>query len=276
MAAAGDHRGGAGGGMIALDGRTALITGAAGGIGQALCALFLELGATVIACDSAGGRLADFITAAGQGSRLHPITADITDAPAFAAALHPAVVAAGPPTILVNNAGFTTAETLATCTLADWRREIDGNLTGAYVATEAVRAGMAQAGGGAIVNISSVNGLAFFGNPAYSAAKAGLESFTRSLAVELGRHKIRANAICPGTVRTPAWDARIAKHPDALERLRKWYPLGRVAEPLDVARAAAFLASDAASFISGAMLVVDGGLTAGNPVMAAEITQEEI
>ncbi|MBX6322836.1 MAG: SDR family oxidoreductase [Rhodospirillaceae bacterium] len=258
---------------MSLAGRTALVTGAAGGIGRALCTLFAELGAVVIACDSAGERLAAF--AAGKPS-LHPVEADITDASGLAAALAPAVAAAGPPTILVNNVGFTTAETLATCSLDDWRREIEGNLTGAYIVTEAVRPGMAAAGGGAIVNIGSVNGLAFFGNPAYSAAKAGLESFTRSLAVELARHRIRANIVCPGTVRTPAWDARMRKEPQVFERLRKWYPLGRVAEPIDVARAAAFLASDAASFITGATLVVDGGLTAGNPVMAAEITLEEI
>jgi NAD(P)-dependent dehydrogenase (short-subunit alcohol dehydrogenase family) len=135
----------------------------------------------------------------------------------------------------------------------------------------AVRPGMKRAGGGAIVNIGTVNGLYSVGNPAYSAAKAGLENFTKTLATELGRDNIRANIICPGTVRTPAWDRRVKKDPQVFDRLRKWYPLGRVAEPIDIARAAAFFASDAAAYISGATLVVDGGLTAGNAVFTAEL-----
>jgi NAD(P)-dependent dehydrogenase (short-subunit alcohol dehydrogenase family) len=263
--------------MIDLTGKTALITGAAGGIGRALCAQFGELGATVIACDTAADRLAQVAAGAKEkGAKLFTFVADITDAAAFNAALKPAVASAGAPTILVNNVGFAHAETFGSLTLESWRHEVEGNLTGAYIVTEAVLSGMRKAGGGAIVNIGSVNGLAYFGNPAYSAAKSALEGYTRSLAVELGRHAIRANIVCPGTVRTAAWDERIRKMPDALERLRKWYPLGRVAEPIDVARAVAFLASDAASFITGATLVVDGGLLAGNPVMASEITQEQI
>jgi NAD(P)-dependent dehydrogenase (short-subunit alcohol dehydrogenase family) len=259
--------------MISLSGKTALITGAAGGIGKAICQLFAELGATVIACDNAADRLAAF--ASGKPN-LHPIAADITDDKAFAAALAPAVAKAGAPTILVNNVGFTTAETLDATTLKDWRFEVEGNLTGAFIVTEAVRHGMAKAGGGAIVNIGSVNGLGFYGNPAYSAAKAGLESFTRSLAMALAKDKIRANIICPGTIRSPAWDKRMENDPTTLQRVSRWYPIGRVGEPIDVARAAAFLASDAASFITGATLVVDGGLTAGNPIMAAEINQVDI
>jgi NAD(P)-dependent dehydrogenase (short-subunit alcohol dehydrogenase family) len=258
--------------MISLTGKTALITGAAGGIGQALCALFAELGATVIAADRDATRLSTLATAsAAKGIRLHPLCADITDEKAFGTGLAEAVAAAGDPTILVNNAGFATADSLAGCDLATWRHELDGNLTGPYIVTMAVRPGMQRAGGGAIVNIGTVNGLYAVGNPAYSAAKAGLENFTKSLATELGRDNIRANIICPGTVRTPAWDRRIKKDPQVFDRLRKWYPLGRVAEPTDIARAAAFLASDAAAYMSGATLVVDGGLTAGNAVFTAEL-----
>ncbi len=257
--------------MISLAGKTAVITGAAGGIGRALCAQFAELGASVIACDLDDAGLQDL-----AAPEIRTLAADITDAESFGEGLQRLVDGSQAPTILVNNAGFTTAETLATCTLADWRREVEGNLTGAYIVTEAVRPGMAAAGGGAVVNIGSVNGLRFFGNPAYSAAKAGLESFTKSCAIELARFGIRCNIVLPGTVRTSAWDRRLAKQPEILDRLRRWYPLGRVGEPADVARAAAFLASDAAGFITGATLVVDGGLTAGNQVMASEITMEEI
>ena len=259
-----------GGSVINFVGRTALVTGAAGGIGTAVCALLAELGATIIACD----RKADALQAlvASSGHRLHPMAADITDAAQVAAALEPAIAAAGPPTILVNNAGFTTAERLEGCTLEAWRREIDGNLTGAYIMVEAVRGGMIAAGRGAIVNVGSVNGVLALGNPAYSAAKAGLENYTKALAMEFGGHNIRTNLVCPGTVRTPIWDARVRKNPGVFERLRKWYPLGRVAEPIEVARAIAFLASEGASFINGATLVVDGGLTAGNALLTSEIT----
>jgi len=257
--------------VISFIGRTALITGAAGGIGTAVCALLAELGATIIACD----RNADALRAlvASSGHRLHSMAADITDAAQVGATLEPAIAAAGaPPTILVNNAGFTTAERLEGCTLEEWRREIDGNLTGAYIMVEAVRGHMIAAGRGAIVNVGSVNAVLALGNPAYSAAKAGLESYTKALAVEFGRNNIRTNLVCPGTVRTPIWDARVQKNPRVFEQLRKWYPLSRVAEPIEVAQAIAFLASDGASFINGATLVVDGGLTAGNALLTSEIT----
>ena len=259
--------------MIGFSGQTALITGAAGGIGSALCALFAELGASVIACDRDATAL--HALTAGAAHRFHAMVADVTDARAVAASLQPAIAAAGAPTILVNNAGYTTAGRLQDCSLEDWRQEIEGNLTGAYIMVEAVRGHMMAAGGGAIVNVGSVNGISALGNPAYSAAKAGLENYTKALATEFGRHNVRANLVCPGTVRTPAWDARVRRNPQVFERLRKWYPLGRVAEPIDVARAVAFLASSAAAFINGATLVVDGGLTAGNAVLASELTLED-
>ena len=262
--------------MISLKGKTALITGAAGGIGQALCAQFAELGATVIAADRDGERLAALVAAsAAKGATLHPLVADITDQAAFGAAFAAAVAAVGAPTILVNNAGFAKAASLASCDLATWRHEIEGNLTGAYIVAEAVRPCMQRAGGGAIVNIGTVNALYTVGNPAYSAAKAGLVSFTKSLATECGRHNIRANVILPGSVRTPAWEHRVKRDPQLFDKLAKWYPLGRVAEPIDIARAAAFLASDAAAYVSGATLVVDGGLTAGNAVFASELTVQD-
>jgi NAD(P)-dependent dehydrogenase (short-subunit alcohol dehydrogenase family) len=257
--------------MISLDGKTALITGAAGGIGQALCRQFVELGARVIASDRAADRLAAFLAEAGAGDRMQPMVADITDAPGVAAALTAAAAAAGAPTILINNAGFAIADSFDDSTPQTFRTEVDGNLTGPYIVAAAVRPSMERAGGGAIVNISSVNGLYSVANPAYSAAKAGLISLTKALATELGRFNIRVNVICPGTVRTPAWKPRVARDPQVFERLAKWYPLGRVAEPSDIAKAAAFLASDAAAYISGATLTVDGGLTAGNAVFADEL-----
>lgn len=127
---------------------------------------------------------------------------------------------------------------------------------------------------GVFVNIASVNALLGLGNDAYSAAKAGLVSLTRSVATRHGPDGIRANAICPGTVRTPIWQDVLERTPDVFERLARWYPLGRVGEPEDVARAALFLASEEASWISGAVLPVDGGLTAGLHRMAVELQGE--
>ena len=262
--------------MISLANRTALITGAAGGIGSAMCALFAELGAVVIACDRDEASLSRLSAAwTGERAALHPVAADTTDEQAVAGGLERVVAAAGPPTILVNNAGVAEVETLGRMTPAKWRHDLDVNLTGAYIVFQAVLPHMLKAGGGAVVNIGSVNGLSYLGHPAYSAAKAGLKSFTQAIATEYGRRNIRANLLCPGTVKTPIWAERIKRYPQVFERLRKWYPLGRVAEPLDIARVAAFLASDAAAIISGTVLVADGGLLAGNAVMAEELTLEQ-
>jgi NAD(P)-dependent dehydrogenase (short-subunit alcohol dehydrogenase family) len=124
---------------------------------------------------------------------------------------------------------------------------------------------------GAIVNIASVNGLTGLGEEAYSAAKAGMINLTQNLAIKYGRHGVRANVICPGTVRTPIWRSRLEQQPAIFDELAAWYPLGRVGEPEDVAHAALFLASAEAAWITGAVLAVDGGLTAGSFRMARDL-----
>ena len=123
---------------------------------------------------------------------------------------------------------------------------------------------MQRRGGGSIVFIATVNALAHYGNPAYAAAKAGLVAYAKAIAVERGAAGIRANVVCPGSVRTPAWDHRLRRTPDLLDSVLPHYPLGRLVTPEEVASAALFLASDAASGITGAVLAVDAGLTAGN------------
>jgi NAD(P)-dependent dehydrogenase (short-subunit alcohol dehydrogenase family) len=129
---------------------------------------------------------------------------------------------------------------------------------------------------GVIVGVGSVNGLSALGDPAYSAGKAAMISLTRSLAQEYGRYGVRTNIVLPGTVRTPLWQRRAAEDSKVLETLKRWYPLGRIVEPVDVAKAVAFLASDAASAITGVALPVDCGLTSGNIVMARELTLEDL
>jgi len=250
-----------------MSGRTVLITGAAGGIGQALCRQFLAAGDRVIGFDRDAGALAKVLG-------IVPAVADLTDAAATAKAVAEAVAKTGPVEVLIANAAIAEVPSLTAASPADWARETEINLYGTVNSVEAVRAGMLAAGKGTIVLIGSVNGLTALGHPIYSASKAALVSYTRSLAVEFGPQGLRANIICPGTVRTPAWQSRIDKNPEVFERLKKWYPLRRVSDPDDIAGVALFLASDAARMITGATIPVDGGLMAGNAVMTAELTLE--
>ena len=250
-------------------GKVVAITGAAGGIGQSLCRYFAAEGALIAAIDRSPA-LVEFASRLGIA---HAI-ADVGEADAVADAFKALAGALGPVDILVNNAGFSEHPTFARTDPAGWADDVNGNLNGAYYCANAVIEGMKAKGGGSIVAIGSVNGLSGFGDPAYSAAKAGMISLTRSLAMEYGRFGIRANIVLPGTVRTPLWERKAGNDSTVLDTLRKWYPLGRIVEPIDVARAVGFLASDSAAAITGASLVVDCGLTAGNIVMARELTLE--
>jgi NAD(P)-dependent dehydrogenase (short-subunit alcohol dehydrogenase family) len=248
-----------------LDGRLALITGAGGGIGGALVAAFRAAGARVVACERTPERLAGVAAD-------HAAAFDIAEADSCRAALVEIERTAGLPDIVVGNAGHTEADTFETLTDAIWERELAVNLSGTRNVATPFLAGMSARGSGAFVFVASVNALAHFGNPAYSAAKAGLLAYMRAVATEYGRFGIRANAICPGTVRTPIWARREAQHPGILDRIGgRLYPLGRVVEPAEVAAAAVFLASPAASAITGVALPVDAGLTAGNLPFVDEI-----
>jgi len=252
------------------------ITGAAGGIGQALCRHFGAQGATIAAIDrsDAVATVAERLRA--EGISADAAVADITDADTIGAAMARLASVLGPIAVLINNAGASTTASLERTTPADFQADIDTNLNGAYNCAHAVLPGMKARRAGAIVNIGSVNGLTALGDAAYSAGKAGLISLTRALALEYGRYNIRANIVCPGTVRTPLWDERASRNPNVLRQLERWYPLGRIVEPIEVARAVAFLASDAASAITGAVVPVDCGLSAGNIVMARELTLEQL
>jgi NAD(P)-dependent dehydrogenase (short-subunit alcohol dehydrogenase family) len=165
---------------------------------------------------------------------------------------------------------------LAECTPDDWNQELEGTLKTAFLCCRAVLPLMVEQGGGAIVNIGSVNGFSYVGNPAYSAAKAGLLNLTQAIAVEYGPRGVRANMVSPGTIRTSgrSWVRRLERDPEIFEKLARWYPLGRVGRPEDIAGAVAYLGSDEAGFVNGANLVVDGGLTAGQTIMVDELTVE--
>jgi NAD(P)-dependent dehydrogenase (short-subunit alcohol dehydrogenase family) len=251
------------------------ITGAAGGIGQALSRHFGAAGATIAAIDKSETVTEFANQLRREGIKAEAAVLDIADAPAVAAAFAKFTKDLGPVNVLINNAGFSGVPTLEVTSPADWRRLVDGNLNGAYYCAHAVLPWMKAERSGSIVTIGSVNGFSALGDPAYSAGKAGLVSLTQALALEYGRYGIRANMVAPGTVRTPIWQERVDRNPEVLTQLKKWYPLGRVVEPVDVARAVAFLASDAAAAITGVVLPVDCGLMAGNIVMARELTLED-
>jgi NAD(P)-dependent dehydrogenase (short-subunit alcohol dehydrogenase family) len=253
--------------------RWAFVTGAGGDIGGAIATLLAARGWSVICADIDGARaeLRAEAIRAGDGAAA-ALTVDVTDEAAVMAAAR-AALALGDVRALINNAGYAFGGAMRTLDYATWRRDIALNLDGAFLCIQAFREHL-LAGGGSIVNIGSVNGLGMYGQPAYSAAKAGLLHLTHCLAVEFGPANLRVNAIAPGTVRTRAWDERLAINPQVFDEVARYYPLGRVATPEDVARAVAFLVSDDAAYLSGVVLPVDGGITAGIPQLSASITQE--
>jgi NAD(P)-dependent dehydrogenase (short-subunit alcohol dehydrogenase family) len=176
--------------------------------------------------------------------------------------------------ILVNNAARATDRDFLDLDEEQWEGDVSVALKGSFLCSRAVLPDMTSRGSGVIINVSSVNALGYYGNEAYSAAKAGIISLTRSLAVRYGPSGVRSNAVVPGTLRTPAWEERMRQDPEVLERVAAWYPLGRVGEPEDVANAALFLASNEAAWITGVALPVDGGLLAGNTKMMEEMVKE--
>lgn len=254
---------------------TVLVTGGAGDIGRALARRFLADGHRVVLLDRNGAALDEATRDLADGDRLARITADVTDGASIREAVTRVEADFGSISILVNNAGGVTAPTLAATDEAAWLADLDLNLNGAWRCVRALQDGMMARGRGIVINISSANATGIYGYPAYSAAKAGLEHFTRFLAVELGRHGIRANAIAPGSVKTQAWNERVAQDPEIFERVKRWYPLGDVCVPEDVAGLAAFLIGPDARMITGAVIALDGGLTAGSTTMAREFCGAE-
>lgn len=245
-------------------GQKVLVTGAAGGLGRALVEIFGSRGARLIACDQTAEALAGLPVA-------HRAAFDLLDRSRITAAAQSIVSEFGVPDVLVNNAGWTRAETMASLDADNIGAEVELNLTGVMAFTTIILEAMVKRGSGSIVFISSVNALQHYGNPAYAAAKAGINAYARAIAVENGRHGVRANSVCPGSIRTPAWDHRINRDPDIPGKLQRLYPLQRIVDPNEVAEAVAFMASKRASGITGVALPVDAGLTAGNRPFIDEI-----
>jgi meso-butanediol dehydrogenase / (S,S)-butanediol dehydrogenase / diacetyl reductase len=249
-----------------LPGRSAIVTGGAGGIGHAIAARFAAAGAVVGVADLDGdGAAATVEDIRSAGGNAVPLKLDVTDRRSVDQAVATFLRTVGQVDVLVNNAALTARQDEPGDEEQAWDAMFATSLRGAYSCTRSVLPQMVERGSGVFVNISSINALLALGDDAYSAAKAGLISLTRTLAVRYGPRGIRANVICPGTIRTPAWQARERARPGLLTELAGLYPVRRIGEPGDVAAAALFLASDEASFISGAVLNVDGALTAGLP-----------
>jgi 3-oxoacyl-[acyl-carrier protein] reductase len=238
-------------GFCSLDGKTALVTGGSRGIGRAIALELGRAGASVVVGYRSGKDEAESV-ADEIGGRA--VQADVSDAESARAL----VEGAGDLDILVNNAGITRDGLLARMSDEDWRDVIETNLSSMFYTCRAAARPMMKRRGGAIVNVSSIVGV--HGNPGqtnYAAAKAGIIGFTKSLARELGSRGVRANVVAPGYVTTQLTDVL----PDeAKAAMLGATPLGKLGDPEDVAGAVRFLCSDEASFITGEVLLVDGGL----------------
>jgi 3-oxoacyl-[acyl-carrier protein] reductase len=241
----------ASGSFASLEGKTALVTGASRGIGRAIATELAQAGASVVIGYRSGADEAAAL-AAELGARA--IQADVSS-PEDAKRL---VDEAGDLDILVNNAGLTRDGVLARMSDEDWRVVIETNLSSVFYTCRAVTRGMMKRRAGSIVNISSIVGVhGNWGQSNYAASKAGIIGFTKSLAQELGSRGVRANVVAPGYIQTQLTDV-IPE--EARDKMLGLTPLGRLGEPQDVAGAVRFLCSDEASFITGEVLLVDGGL----------------
>lgn len=239
-----------------LANKVAIVTGAARGLGADIAAQMVSEGARVV--------IADVLDASGEavaaklGARACFVHLDVTDEGQWSRAVDRTRTAFGAVNILVNNAAITSAGALADFSLESWRRVLDVNLTGTFLGMRTVVNPMIGAGGGSIVNVSSVDGLRGLpGVHAYGASKFGVRGLTKSAAAELAQQGIRVNSVHPGLVRTPMTEGA----PDDFLTI----PIGRAAKPIELARMVCWLASDEASYATGAEFVVDGGLTAVLP-----------
>ncbi|MCC6856960.1 MAG: SDR family oxidoreductase [Bryobacterales bacterium] len=247
------------------DTRTVLVTGPAKGIGRGIAERFLEAGYAAVLFDIDRDELLRVWGPSRTGGSVLPIAGDAAEEDDVRAAVSQAIERFGRLDALVNNAGIEIAGRVDQLTAAQWDRQIAVNLKSAFLFSRHVVPCM-RGRGGAIVNISSVHAFyAYPGCAAYDASKAGMIGLTRAMALDHGPDGIRVNAVCPGYIRTPLLEQWLSTLPDresALREVLKAHPLGRIGTPRDIAEAVFFLASDAASFISGTCLIVDGAMTA--------------
>jgi meso-butanediol dehydrogenase/(S,S)-butanediol dehydrogenase/diacetyl reductase len=248
-----------------LEGRTAIVTAGGSGIGAATARRFAAEGAAVVVADLSGrraGATAGAIAAAG-GRAVH-LKMDAADPEGVQATIRLALDAFGRLDILFNNAGMAEVAPLDEISLERWNRVLAVTLTGTFLGMKYALPVMRRQGRGVVVNTASISGTAGdYGLSSYNAAKAGVINLTRAAAVENARHGIRVNCVCPGAINTRAAAILGGDRADEVRRVQAAvHPLGRIGEPEEIASTVRFLASDEASFITGAAIVVDGGLTA--------------
>jgi NAD(P)-dependent dehydrogenase (short-subunit alcohol dehydrogenase family) len=260
--------------MARLAGKATLVTGAASGIGAACARRFAEEGAAVAGLDLREPGEGDWASAARIAPKSHFVLADVRDDAAVARAVASAVAAFGRLDVVVNAAGVAGGGPVHLIDPAEWDRVIDVNLKGAYLVSRHAVPALLEAGGGSVVHIASVEGLeGFEGGSAYNASKGGVVLLTRNMAIDYGRRGVRVNAICPGFIETPLFGG-VFEQPgmEAIKaRIAAAHQLGRFGRPVEVANLALFLASDEASFVTGAAIPVDGGYTAGHRFGVAEL-----
>jgi NAD(P)-dependent dehydrogenase (short-subunit alcohol dehydrogenase family) len=252
--------------MGRLDGRVAIVTGGGGSMGREAALLFAAEGARVVVADSdepAAVRTAAEVRACG--GLVAARTVDVTRPAEVQAMVDFAVETFGALHVLHNNAGILPADDAGLLDTPEttWHRVLEVNLTGVWLGCRAAVPAMLRSGGGAIVNVASMVALLGSATPqmAYTASKGGVLALTREVAVEYARRGIRVNALCPGPIDTPLL-AELLADPQQRERRFVHIPMGRLGRPEELARAALFLACDDSSFMTGAALVVDGGITA--------------
>jgi len=247
-----------------LAGKVALITGASAGIGEAIANAFAAEGAAVVITGRRKDQLervaANIERANGKAT---PVAGSVTDETHVRAAVDQCVRTFGTLNILVNNAAIGAfGRVLHEIDDATWHELLDVNLTGVFRMTRAAVPVMLKAGGGAIINISSVGGLiGFWGSAGYGTTKGGLELFTRCVAMDYAAHGIRCNSVCPGLIDTPM-AAPLLNDPEMKAQALAAYPINRVGTPEEVAKMVVYLASDDASWVTGSSFTIDGGLTA--------------
>lgn len=249
--------------MNRLNNKVAIVTGAAGGIGKAIAELFLDEGALVVVTDKQEDTLQQWvIEKQKKGFAVEAVAHDITFEPDWLWVIEKTLSCFGKIDILINNAGvFPLGATTENTSLDDWNKIININLTGPFTGTKLCIPHLRSAGGGSVVNISSIAGLVGGNGPAYSASKAALSMLTKDQAVEFAKDNIRINAILPGGVLTPMTDF-LVKDPSHDAIIKNMCPLQRIGLPKEIAYGALYLASGESTYSTGVELVIDGGLTA--------------
>lgn len=249
--------------MKRLQHKTAIITGAAGGMGKEEALLFAQEGATVLATDVQEETLMHWVKEArNEGLLIQGMKHDVTSESDWKKVLDYCMELYGRVNVLVNNAGvFPAGKTTENTSPEEWEKILRINLTGPFLGCKLALPYLQQSGGGSIINVASIAGMVGGNGPAYSASKGGLRLLTKDLAVEYAKYSIRVNALIPGGVTTPMTEDLI-KAPGMDEFIKSMSPQGRMAEAIELAQGALFLASDESSFMTGADLVMDGGAVA--------------